>query len=84
MNQNRLIEIQAFPNPVNDDLTFERSVFKNEGIVQIYNETGQLLDLKKILAGEEQLIIHFQNYPKGVYFIEYTDKEIHQSIRIFR
>jgi hypothetical protein len=57
-----------YPNPANDHITIETTLFVNNAIVSIYNIDGQLIALQAIQ--QEKTIIDISSFAKGVYVLK--------------
>lgn len=80
VEENNVIEVQLFPNPVTDNLkiTFDQSVKMME--LSIYSIEGKLVH-NSTLTGEEN-IIDVSSLPKGQYTVHLKGESTEQSMQI--
>jgi hypothetical protein len=78
VEESELIEITAFPNPVNDQLTV-RSDVNGMSQLNIINNSGQLMYQKNNPSTTE--LIDCSNFAKGLYLLQLTDRHNHSYYR---
>ena len=61
------IEISVFPNPTLNNVMVNIPIGHNNLTIRVYNENGQLIMESKNVPVCNN--VHFDKYPKGVYFI---------------
>ena len=70
LHNDNLISIS--PNPVSEQLIIHRGKISIHGIIQIINETGNMIYCRKDYKGEA---IDTQNFINGIYVLKYSDSE---------
>jgi tyrosinase len=81
--------VRLFPNPVQRELNVEFSLAEESMVaISIYNDLGQLVYSKvessPLTAGTYQEKIHFDNYPKGIYFINMKWKNSSKTFKLVK
>ena len=61
-------DLYIYPNPANDHISIETSVFITDATISIYNIEGQLLTLQAMQ--EEKTDMDISSFAKGVYIIK--------------
>ena len=68
--------IKVFPNPFEEQLSFELNGLKGPSLLKIFDSKGQLLQIKKWeLSGKEVKHLSLTAYPKGIYFYQIINKK---------
>ena len=63
------VEISAFPNPVLYELNLTINADEEEYTVTIFNDLGSAYYTNKHLLGTNPVLIDFNDYKQGVYFV---------------
>jgi hypothetical protein len=67
-------EIKISPNPVHDNLMLSYKLTQSkQAVVYIYDLLGQLVFSQQIYSSGTQLLIHTENFQKGMYVISVED-----------
>ena len=67
-------DIKISPNPVNDNLMLSYKLkYSEQGIVYIYDLLGELVFSQQIYISGTQLLIHTENFQKGMYVLSVYD-----------
>jgi hypothetical protein len=67
-------DIKISPNPVSDNLMLSYKLkYSQQGIVYIYDLLGKLIFSRQIYGSGTQLLIHTENFQKGMYVISVDD-----------
>ena len=73
-------ELVLFPNPVKDILSYKVTDPSKQFSIEIFNSSGQLVELHKVpepLKNDNQL--NLNHLKKGIYFLKYINVQNHQS-----
>jgi aminopeptidase N len=63
-------DVRLYPNPVTDRLTIDLGAPRNQLVIRIFNQSGQLVDSRLVASGTTRLSLSVADYPKGVYTVE--------------
>ncbi len=66
-------DVKYFPNPVKSELYMEWQTIDNNSLksIFVFNTVGELLEEYKELSNTNNYTLPFQDYPQGIYFVEF-------------
>jgi photosystem II stability/assembly factor-like uncharacterized protein len=68
-------QLDLYPNPADQRVTIRTNdITAGEGIVHLYNFSGQLLQQISHPAGEQEIILETQQLPAGIYLITHSSE----------
>jgi hypothetical protein len=72
---NQELEVNIYPNPVNDKLNISVSKLKSDGVIRIFNFNGQLLHSQKVLVDDKSSHANLEidiisTLPNGQYLLQ--------------
>jgi hypothetical protein len=65
-------DFKIYPNPSNGELNIIFDKLQNEGLLEIFDLSGQLLYLKKLQPGNKINSINATNLSTGVYLVKFS------------
>lgn len=68
-------DFTTYPNPTDSKIYFEWSRELNNGVIEIYNEFGQLMFEEKLAKDELQTTVDFNELPAGLYLYKIKENE---------
>jgi hypothetical protein len=67
--------LELYPNPADDRVTIRTNeITSGDAIVRLYNFNGQLLQVKKHPASEQEISLDTQQLPAGIYLITHSSE----------
>jgi hypothetical protein len=73
---------KLYPNPVNDELSFDLNNFQNDYSVKIYNVLGSVV-LNDISISNQNNKLNTSTLNSGIYFVELNDKDNNRYVQRF-
>lgn len=75
LGQSKITRFSVYPNPASDQLKLSLSQMaeNRNGLIQIYNTTGQLLMEQEVLESSGNMSINVERLPQGTYLIRYDN-----------
>ena len=70
------IQIEAFPNPFNDQITISNEQLNGNLNLEIYNSLGEIVRTQKLTNSSTHQLNQLGALPNGVYFIKVGDKVV--------
>jgi hypothetical protein len=78
------LSVQAFPNPVKDQLHVQMGEGLQNGTARIYNAQGQLIWSEAVPDGVRQVDFQARQLPKGAYLLELRGSERRGTLRFLK
>jgi len=72
---------KAFPNPFNNNLVLQ---LNEQGVVNIYNSSGELMITQEIASGQSYTTIETGNFAKGLYLISFSTSESRTVLKMLK
>lgn len=74
--------ILIYPNPVQDYISVQTDLTRNDLKIELINESGQVVKTSKILQGSTLCIIDTETVYNGIYFIKVSDGNKSKSCKV--
>lgn len=68
-SEKNTVELNLYPNPTHDVVTFTYSVPNPSCQLEIYDLSGRIIDRKTLSSSQGQLALSTQHYPSGLYLV---------------
>ena len=74
IQSNAFSDLTMYPNPVQNEVTLTSGGFTSEVKVQVYNMSGKVIYVEKILPSQGKCNLNLKGLPSGMYFIEISSE----------
>jgi hypothetical protein len=82
VNDNQIVQINVYPNPVKNNLIITQSVITNGGEIVIYNQLGKLVYQSNIVENFNQIDV--SNWASGLYFLKINSDTISNQFKLIK
>ncbi len=76
------INISIYPNPVQDYISIQTDLTRNDLVVELINELGQVIKTSIILQGSTLSVISTETVYNGIYFIKVSEGNNSKSFKV--
>lgn len=82
VNDNQIVQLNVYPNPVKNNLIITQSVITNGGEIVIYNQLGKLVYQSDIVENYNQIDV--SNWASGLYFLKINLDTISNQFKLIK
>lgn len=82
VNDNQIVQLNVYPNPVKNNLIITQSVITNGGEIVIYNQLGKLVYQSDIVENYNQIDV--SNWASGLYFLKINSDTISNQFKLIK